>query len=295
VTLSDVQRSYAADQTTAGSIGYLDLAQNGVGDANSFEACDTHDGNSCTYSGLTFGMGIQGLYNSGTGGGLPIILHIQSNATASNSGLVNCGQGNGGSGDRTALEFGCAGSYAINGSPSDPHGSDPNCTYTGQANPPADCVAAKHGLTTGPLIQGIDYRICGNNNNACNATAPTGDVNAQGSPTGTQFYCKNNWPAAGVPVNTIPANDSRLITMFITPYGSLSTSNEYPIVGFAEFYVVSFPGDGCKTDPSNGSQGQNLFVTGYFIKYVDPNPVATGGGQLCVNNGFGNCVVVLSQ
>lgn len=292
VTLPDVQRSYAADSSTSGSVGYLDLAQNGVGDANSFEACDANDNNSCTYSGLTFGMGIEGLYSSGTGGGQPVTLHIQSNATSSDSGLVNCGQGTGGNADRLAIEFGCAGTYAINGAANDPHGSDPTCIYTGQTNPPADCVAAKHGLTVGPVKQGINYRICGS---APNCNGPTGDTTAAGAATGTVAYCPNKWPAAGVPVSTIPANDSRLITMFVTPYGSLSTSNEYPIVGFAEFYVIGFPGDGCASDPTPpGSNGSNLLITGYFLEYVDPNPVTTGG-PLCDNGGFGNCVVVLSQ
>ncbi len=284
--LKDVQRSYAADESTSGQVGSLALAQGGV-DSNSFEACDAHDSNVCTYSGLSFTMGVEELTNREVGGGTPITLHLQTGSSSSTSGLIQCPPDNGGSGIRTSLMDGCGGSFVINGSAQDPHGSDPNCTYIGQMpTPPSDCIASEPGLKTGPVTQGFSYRICGS---AANCNGPTQDTDANGNPTGTVAYCPSNWPSSSSTAIDIPSNDSRLISMFITPYASLSSGGPWPIVNFAEFYVVGFPGDGCSSDPSVSG----LEVEGYFIKYVAPG--GEGNGQQCTQNTFGNCVGVLTK
>ena len=66
----------------------------------------------------------------------------------------------------------------------------------------------------------------------------------------THYYCKNNWTNnnnGGVPI--IPADDSRVIPVFVMPYGStdasgnpLLASGYVPIQTFATFYVTGFAG-----------------------------------------------------
>jgi len=98
-------------------------------------------------------------------------------------------------------------------------------------------------------------------------------------------------------VPIIPKEDSRLIQVFIIPYGtvdsegrSLLGNEEVPIQDFAEFYVTGFPGDRCKGDPSTG----NAEIVGHFVKYVN---TAGGdeGGEKCVANSLGECVAVLTR
>jgi|GEM_PF-3012799 len=175
-----------------------------------------------------------------------------------------------GSNYRKRLEEGCPGTYKINT-------SDPGCTVL---TSPFDCV--KVGLTgkdTGPTKQGISARI---------ETAP---------PSGKHFYCENNWKnnnGGGVPI--IPENDSRVIQLFIIPYGSVDEAGrsvlgneDIPIQNFAAFYVTGFPGDKCKTDPSTG----NAEIVGHFITYI--NPLVSSGEGKCVANSFGECVAALTQ
>jgi Putative Flp pilus-assembly TadE/G-like len=174
----------------------------------------------------------------------------------------------------THLAQGCPGTYIINT-------SDPGCTANAS---PYDCL--KIGLTgkdTGPTKKGIDRRI------------------VEEPPAGTKFYCENNWKNnnnGGVPIIPIevPNADSRLIQVFISPYGSVDAegksllgNEEIPIQNFAAFYVTGFPGDPCASDPHTG----NAEVVGHFVKYI--NPEAVGGEGKCVANSLGECVAVLTR
>ena len=113
--------------------------------------------------------------------------------------------------------------------------SDPTCAAAGTS--PYDCVKLVNGVKNGPFRQGLSDHI------------------ADSPPTGEHYYCKNNWTDnnhGGVPI--IPADDSRLIAVFVMPYGSTDTGNPLlgsgyvPIQTFATFYVTGFEGDPCSSD-----------------------------------------------
>jgi hypothetical protein len=153
--------------------------------------------------------------------------------------------------------------------------ADPGCTGTTE---PFDCLKVGiHGKKTGSLM-GIGERI-------------------EQSP-GKRFYCNpNNWQNnnnGGVPL--IPRDDSRILEVFVMPYGSVNAegqavlnSREVPIQDFAAFYVTGFPGDTCSTDPNTNSAE----IVGHFIKYI--NIANSGGEQKCSLNSLGECVAVLTR
>jgi hypothetical protein len=303
ITISDVQRAYAANASTSGPIGVATLA-NTAGDANSFEICETGN-TTCTYTGLTLSIALSSfIANATVGGGTPIDLHFGSQNTKSQTGFISCPNG---ANIAASLVSGCAGTYTINGrfpNSNDPHqASDPqgvlNCTYTnplaGQTpSPPADCVVGANGAKTGQESHGLATLICGSTSTCTNGSFTAG---------GKQVYCSknasftDNWPNTAVALN-IPPNDSRLIGMFVTPYGTFSGSGNatVPILNFAEFYVIGWNNDPCATDPtpSGNGNGNQLEVLGYFVKVITDNP-NSGGTTLCNQTSFGNCVAVLTQ
>jgi Flp pilus assembly protein TadG len=285
-TIADVHRIYAADwEKNSGTIAgaWIGESEGPPLDANSFEVCEEADKNSCTHK-LTVTLDI--------GGSLAVAAQCESEAAckAAKAGFFDPlrklrfegeqGVRSGcpptekpeqsGSNYEKHLVEGCPGTYTINT-------SDPGCTANTE---PYDCL--KIGLTgkdTGPTKHGIDERI----------------VNAP--PAGTKFYCENNWKNnnnGGVP--KIPGDDSRIIQVFIMPYGAVNSegrsllgNEEVPIQNFATFYVTGFPGDTCGSDPSTG----NAEVVGHFIEYV--NPLGVGGEGKCVASSIGECVAILTR
>jgi Flp pilus assembly protein TadG len=289
-TIKDVHRIYAASwEHNSGTIAgaWIGEFEGTPLDANSFEVCEEADKNSCTHK-LTVTLDV--------GSSLAVAAQCESEAAckAAKAGFfdplrklrfegeqgVRAGcpptekPEQSGSNYEKHLAEGCPGTYTINT-------SDPECTANTE---PYDCL--KIGLTgkdTGPTKHGIDERI----------------VNAP--PAGTKFYCENNWKNnnnGGVP--TIPGDDSRIIQVFIMPYGvvnsegkSLLGNEEIPIQNFAAFYVTGFPGDPqeCinKGDPKTG----DAEVVGHFIEYV--NPLGVSGEGKCVASSLGECVAVLTR
>ena len=278
-TISDVQRAYA--QSTAGS-GPIQSAYvvnaSGNPDQDSVEVCETQDSNSCTYNlGATITVS-GGFTDTTTTGTAPYTLNYGNGTSASQTGSITCQPYSNGQFVQ-AVTNGCQGTYVCNGSVSAGANcvADATCAntnaLTGQSPPPpADCVQTNTGVSQGQIVQGFTSRI----------TTPT---------NGSHYYCSNNWPTGSTFVSP-PANDSRYITMFITPYGSFGGSGQqnYPIEGFAEFYVVGWSGDPCQSDPKAG-QGQ---VLGYFVQSITPSTSAIGGSK-CTPSTFGPCVAVLTQ
>jgi hypothetical protein len=272
-TASDVQRIYAASAEHSGTIAGAWISEPGASEpvpgsrgADSYQVCEPADGNSCTHK-LVVTVAVGGSLANAAGFSDPLRplrwegpqgVRVGCPPPASPSGSEY----------REHLAKGCAGNYTINT-------SDPNCTAN---TSPYDCLTAGlPGKDTGPTQQGIDERI--------------------EHKVGTQFYCPNNWQnnnGGGVPI--LPKDDSRIVQVFIMPYGSVNAegkavlaSGEVPIQDFATFYVTGFPGDSCKGDPSTG----NAEIVGHFIKYV--NTINNGGGQKCIPNSLGECVAVLTR
>jgi hypothetical protein len=267
-TVKDVHRIYAASSTHSGSIKGAWISEVGglPQDANSYEVCEAQDGSSCTHK-LIATIDVAGsLANAAGFADPPRPLKFEGNQGV----IVGCPPttaGESASEYRDHLQNGCPGSYTINT-------ADSSCTATIE---PFDCLKVGiHGKKTGAL-KGIGERIEGT--------------------AGTQFYCANNWKdnnKGGVPM--IPKDDSRIVEVFIMPYGSVNeagqallASGEVPIQDFAAFYVTGFPGDKCRSDPATS----DAEVVGHFIKYV--STVNNGGGSKCVLNSFGVCVAVLTK
>jgi hypothetical protein len=282
-TISDVQRAYAQSSNTSGPIqsAYV-VDPAGNPDQDSFEVCETGN-NNCTHSlGVT--ITVAGGFSNTTTTNAPMYTLSYGNGTsASQTGAITCQPYSNGQFVQ-AVQNGCQGMYVCNGSVSAATNcvTDSGCANTnampGQTpSPPADCVNTNTGVSQGQIVQGFTARV----------TTPT---------NGSHYACPNNWPTSG-PFVSPPSNDSRYITMFITPYGAFGGSGQgtYPIEGFAEFYVMGWSGDPCTSDPTVPGGGKDTGkVWGYFVQSITPATQAIGGSK-CTPSTFGPCVAVLTQ
>jgi hypothetical protein len=274
-TISNVQRPYAAG-TASGPITGAWVSEIGGAsqDANSFEVCENQDKNQCSHNLVVTVNVAASLQNSQHYADPTDAIRIGT----SQANVVGCGANPSPSASqyRQNLGQGCTGPFAINT-------SDPACTAAGTS--PYDCVELVNGVKNGPFQQGLSDHI----------------VNSP--PAGDQYYCKNNWTNnnnGGVPI--IPANDSRLISVFVMPYGSTDASGNpllgsgyVPIQNFATFYVTGFAGDPCSSDDPAPPNAGNAWLVGHFIKYVDPNNNNVGSGGACDPSSLGPCVAVMTK
>jgi hypothetical protein len=282
-TIADVQRAYAQSSTASGPIqsAYV-VDANGIPDQDSFEVCETQDGNSCTQNlGVTITVSA-GLTNTTTTTAPMFVLNYGSGTSASQTGAVTCPPASTGQFVQTVTQ-GCQGTYVCNASVSSNKGciNDSSCVninpLSGQSPPPpADCLQTNPGVSQGQIVQGVTSRI----------TTPT---------NGSTYYCSNKWPTGNTFVLP-PANDSRYMTIFIMPYGAFGGSGQayFPVLGFGEFYVMGWSKDPCTSDPGppGGGSGQGQ-IWGYFVQPVLSNANAIGGSQ-CTPSTFGPCVAVLT-
>jgi hypothetical protein len=141
------------------------------------------------------------------------------------------------------------------------------------------------GVKNGPLQQGLADRI----------------VNSP--PPGDHYYCQNNWTNnnnGGPPI--IPADDSRVITVFVMPYGSTDASGNpllksgyVPILNLATFYVTGFAGDPCSSDDPAPPNAGNAWLVGHFIKYKNPVNDNGDSGTPCDPSALAPCVAVMTK
>jgi hypothetical protein len=276
-TLTDVQRAYAAG-ASSGTISGAWVSEGLANDANSFEVCEPADNNSCTHN-LTVTVDVAGsLQNSQSYADAPYAIRVGT----SQGNVVGCGANASPSGAafRTNLAAGCTGPFKLNT-------SDPTCANATVS--PYDCVVLASGVKNGPFGQGIYDRIKGS------------------PPAGTQYYCRNNWQNNnnnGVPI--IPNNDSRLINLFVMPYGAtdangnpILTSGYVPIQNFATFYVTGWgqqggTGDPCGSDDKAPANAGNAWIEGHFIQYIGPPGFGSGSGA-CALTSFGTCIAQLTR
>lgn len=274
-TISNVQRPYAAG-TASGPITGATVSEIGGAsqDANSFEVCEPQNPAGCTHNIVVTIDVAPSLQNSQHFADPNYPIRIGT----SQGDVVGCGANASPSASqyRQNLGQGCTGPFALNT-------SDPTCAAAGTS--PYDCVLLVSGVKNGPFQQGLADHI---------VSSP---------PAGDQYYCQNNWTNnnnGGVPI--IPANDSRLITVFVMPYGSTDASGNpllksgyVPIKSFATFYVTGFAGDPCASDDPAPPNAGNAWLVGHFIKYVDPNDNGGGSGTLCDSSSLGPCVAVMTK
>lgn len=225
-------------------------------------------------------------------------------ANQQNFGLGCNGQGN--SNTLTAIAGGCHGNYTlISGTESCSNVPQPYCAgpaSTGNKFP----SYISEGMNDRVYCGGVTTGTCDSTVNATHAACP-GDYN---------YWDTSN--ALNDVLNQSPP-DPRLLTLFITGFDdNAQNGNTYfPIEEFAEFYVTGWSGDPClpTADGGNGSSGSTtsngstLYYTtddyppggasgdlmGHFVKYVQPASNGGGGGTLCTQNTFGNCIPVATK
>jgi hypothetical protein len=94
----------------------------------------------------------------------------------------------------------------------------------------------------------------------------------------------NAWP-------TYPLDDRRIVSLFLTPFGSFSGSGNttVPVTGFATFYITGYGGDPCPhATPTDSGD-----IVGHFINSVVSDPGATPSPKFCDINSLVPCIPVL--
>ena len=174
---------------------------------------------------------------------------------------------------RQEIQLGCGPTYTVNTGQSCP-ATAPSLWGSAQ---PWNCVAIQTGGSVGQVTQGMDDRVLAG---------------------GTCAEHPNNWSL----FPDIPAGDTRVVPLFLTPFGTFQGSGNtvVPVQNFAHFYVTGWgrngSGQSCTGDDTmpDGSNIPAGFIVGHFIKYVQS--LNTGGGtEMCDLTGFGSCVAVLTR
>jgi Flp pilus assembly protein TadG len=276
--LCDVQRSYTGDvagQATAHSgpiqQAFISQVSGLLKDADSFRVCEAgNTGSACTPS-LIVTVDLIGSLQDAQLVSDPVYT-LRFDGTGSQNQSITCSAANGGSTFADELASGCSGTWTIN-----PTLTCPDTT--------SDCVPPATGNKQNDVANGMNQRVLGQSKpSAC--TRP------------------NHWPSFtftnGVP--NVSPTDPRLVTLFVTPYGSFAGnggSTTFPIAAFATFYVTGWQGTGNGfSNPCQGNGDDTAAsgtVVGHFIKYVNTLNTNNGGGTACDVNSVDTCVAVLTR
>lgn len=271
-TFSNVQRSYTARESTSGPIqaAFL-LTEKGVPDADSFRMCESGY-TTCTHK-LVVLVDITGTLQDAQSVSDPIYT-MRFDNTGSQNQSVDCKASNGGTTYWEMLAYGCEGTYGIN----------PTLTCPDTTSTVIDCVPPATGNKQNQVAKGMNQRILG-------STQPT------------ECTSPNHWKeftfVNGVP--DVAPGDPRVVTVFITPYGSFGgsgASSEFPVADFATFYVTGWQASG--EGFANPCQGKGDdpaepgTVVGHFIKYVETAPTGSGG-SFCNVNSLNECIAILTN
>jgi hypothetical protein len=277
-----------ADPDDSGPIVLAQLSQGLVGNTNSLSA-GTHT--------LGIKVEIQGLNVDKPGDGRPSrVLRFATNQDHQ-TGLIDCGQGNGASADQDAITNGCP--------------------VTGSTQCKVDDLCA-------PLKINQRNGVCDPPNRQLDATNPADCVETTSGNRRSKIpgaiadivvnggICSGNfWNVPGGP----PADDPRKLVFVITSPTDLSGQTgpvTVPIRNFATFYVTGWDtqvNPKCNTlstadanagatlnDPYPGGGGGNAdngAIWGHWMNNTDPN--GGGSGVLCDFTSFGDCTPVLSR
>lgn len=264
-----VQRSYTAG-STSGPIQAAFLSEGGAPDADSFRVCET--GFTACKHNLVVTIDIAGSLQDAQSTSDPIYT-MRFDNTGSQNQSVSCTTTKGTGTYWETLAFGCAGPYGIN----------PTLTCP-DSNTPIDCVPPATGNKQNQVAEGMNQRVLG-------STKPT----ACTSPNHWKEFTFTN----GVP--NVSPTDPRVVTVFVTPYGSFGGSGgstSFPIADFATFYVTGWQDSGNGFNNPCQGKGDDTAepgtIVGHFIKYVETAPTG-GGGSICNLSLLNECIAILTN
>ncbi len=196
-----------------------------------------------------------------------IMIHDSVQGTGNRTGAANCGQGNGASGLKGAIEGGCpekvqvnwratgsgARSYSCASSDYLPAGTPLVSPHVYAADDVVagvrDCLGDPTGNKTGPIRQGMNDII------DCTKDA-------------------NHWDYANNKVEDgyTADNDPRIRFVYLTAYGALTGSGDFPVVGLVAFYITGWDGspnacNGVNEKAPRDYTGKGTSIWGHYIYY----------------------------
>jgi Flp pilus assembly protein TadG len=187
----------------------------------------------------------------------------------------------------TELQWGCRPPYTQNGGTS---ACPANASALWGTPSPWSCVANQTGQYVNKIGKGLNARIL--------CPKPDWGLPACADPLRpTSCTHPNNWSMFN---SGLPADDTRIVQLFITPYGAFSGSGSYtvPIIRFATFYVTGWNGSGGGfPNPCQGNGDDTAAdgeIVGHFIKYIDVLGSSTGT-QICDMSAPDPCVPVMTR
>jgi hypothetical protein len=264
-TFGLVQRTFGGEESRSGPVKLVQVWQNGLGWANSFERGTTQQ--------LSVTVGVTpNLENAQDVNDAPVTLRVvggsQNQSLDCDPNYQNLFE---------ELAFGCRPSYDINTGTACPA----SAPLLWSSTPPWDCVAIQTGSATNQVPRGLNLRILGDEK-PTTCTSP------------------NNWSQFPF----IPPGDPRVLNVFITPFGSFGGSGNdvVPVVKLGTFYVTGWtaqgggfknPCQGNGDDPVPNNDAGN--IVGHFIKYVFGLNNGGGSGETCNFDSFGSCIAVLTE
>ena len=264
-TFGTVQRAFSAVEGLSGPIKLAQVSEGGASGANSFERCAS----GCTHN-LVVTIGLAGNLKNASDVNDPVV-SLRVTGGSQNQSL-DCDPNLASLADE--LASGCTPEYAVNGGTACPG----NHSALWGTAPPWSCVAVQTGTAINQVAQGLNRRVLGNEKpTAC--TSP------------------NNWED----FPDIPADDPRIVQVFLTPFGTFAGSGNttVPVSSFATFYVTGWAGQGggfgnpCEAEGDDPAPDGH--IVGHFMKYVYRLNDGDGGDDLCDPSGFGSCVAVLTE
>jgi Flp pilus assembly protein TadG len=179
-----------------------------------------------------------------------VLIRAAVQGTGNRTLTINCGQGNGASGLRDAIENGCPKQMAVNqrADSCSPQPPLPNGTW--------DCVATVSGNKTS-TNKGFENRFA--------------------SPC-----TMNNW-SSGSPANLNP-EDPRFAYIFLTTLGQTQAKHGwFPIKAFLRVYVTGGDGMGCPGDdaPPRGYNGKGAQLWGHLVDIITLDDDVIPGDNVC--------------
>jgi hypothetical protein len=305
-TFGNVQRTFSGSDTRSGPIRLVDVSENNVPDTDSIERCSTVR-TSCTHNlvvnvGFLPGLAVASSIND------PVVKLRFSGGGSQSQGL-DCDPNSANYGNPNApdalpnfslfeveLQWGCRAAYTPNSGTACPGSVQTLWSTANPADPatptaaPWQCVANQTGQYVNKVGKGLNARIL----------CPKADwgLAACSSPfKPTTCTHPNNWSQFDT---GLPANDPRIVQLFITRYGAFSGTGGFtvPVTRFATFYVTGWNGSGGGfPNPCQGNGDDSAAdgeIVGHVIKYIDTLG-STTETTLCNLSDATPCVPVMTQ